>query len=75
MPCVPNYCACEIWKLSFVSLLLSLHTAYHIYSIDLLPEFKKVSLALVSLFGILRILRMVKFSVDELRRDAGKKKE
>lgn len=66
-----------ILELSFVALLLSVHTVYHIYGIDLLPEsyFKKVSLALVSLLGILRILRMVKSSVDELRRDAVKKRE
>jgi hypothetical protein len=66
-----------ILELSFVSLLLSMHTVYTIYGIDLLPEsyFKKVSLALVSLLGILRILRMVKSSVDELRPDAGKKKK
>lgn len=65
-----------ILELSFISLLLGLHTAYHIYGIDLLPEsqFKTVGTALVSLLGILRILKVVKSSVDEIRGDAGKKK-
>ena len=64
-------------ELSFISLLLSVHTVYHIYGMDLLPEsqFKKVSLALVSLLGILRVLRMAVSSVKEFLGDAGKKKK
>jgi hypothetical protein len=66
-----------VLELSFVSLLLSLHTVYHVYGINLLPDsyFKKVSLALVSLLGILRILQVVKSSVNEFRGNAGKKKK
>jgi hypothetical protein len=65
-----------VLELSFVSILLSIHTVYHVYGIDLLPEspLKKVGLALVSLLGILRILQVVKSSVEEFRGDAGKKK-
>jgi len=66
-----------VLELSFVALLLSIHTVYHVYGVDLLPEsqFKKVSLALVSLLGTLRILRVVVSSVSQFRGDAGKTKK
>jgi hypothetical protein len=55
--------------------MLSIHAVYHVYGIEPLPEslIKTVSLALVSLLGILRMLRVVKAGILELS-DAGKKK-
>lgn len=51
-----------VQELSFILLLLSLHTVYQIYGIDLVPDshLKSVSKALVLLLGIFRLVQPVR---------------